>query len=323
MPAEITSTFLNIKPIDMTNVGFTRETLKGEVAVVTGGASNVGLGYSRSFAWAGAKVVIADLNEEAGKEAERVINAENAADSALFVKCDISRDSDVKNLAKRAFEKFGKVDILINNAMNMRLHGFVLDAPISELEQTFAISARGTMLAIQEFVPLMIERKHGVVTYSASQFHYCLPLIAGPMYCVGKAAATSIVMSLANEVKGTGVNVFCLAPTGVARFDPNETDPAKMPPIPDWAPKMDQTRNIPGFDSSAFPPEAAGAAMIYCILNASTLHGSGVSIMDVFEAMNYPYPCPETLMERPKSRRLNDLELTTVFLNMGPGFTAR
>ena len=140
------------------------------------------------------------------------------------------------------------------------------------------------------------------------------------MYCAGKAVATSVIMSLANEVKGTGVNVFCLAPTGVARFDPDETDPAKMPPIPDWAPKMDMTRNMPGFDCNGFPPEAAGAAMIYCILNASVLHGSGVSIMDVFEAMKYPYPRPETLIKRPKGRRLNDKELTTVFLNMGPGF---
>jgi len=319
MALEVTSTILNIKPIDLTYVGYTRETLKGEVAVVTGGASNVGLGYSRAFAWAGAKVVIADINNEAGNEAERVINAENAADVALFVKCDISNESDVKNLAEKAFKKFSKVDILINNAMNMRLHGFVLDSPVSELEQTIAISARGSMLAIQAFVPKMIERGHGVVTYSSSQFHYSPPMIAGPMYCVGKAAATSIIMSLANEVKGTGVSVFCMVPAGVSRYDPNETDPAKMPPVPEWA-KVDLTRKTPGFDCNGYPPEAGGAAMIYCILNASALHGSGIGIMDVFEARKYPYPRPETLIKRPKGRRLNDKELTTVFLNMGPGF---
>ena len=322
MPTESTDTFLNIEPIDLSNVGFTRDMLKGEAAVVTGGASNVGLGYARALAWAGANVVITDINEEAGAEAERVINAENAPGAALFVRCDITQEGDVKNLAEKAFARYGKVDILVNNAMNMLLNGLVMSSPVSDLDQSYAISGRGVMLAIKEFVPAMAARKHGVVTYSSTQFHYCLPMVGGPIYCAGKAAATSIVMSLANEMNGTGVNVFCLTPTGVGRFDP--TDPEKLPPLPDWAPKMEPEQfKTPGFDTYGYPPEASGAALVYCILNAPALHGSGVALFDALKAMNYPYPHPESLKkapERPKSRRLNHMELTTVFLNMGPGF---
>ena len=319
MGTEVTSTILDIEPIDMTNVGFSRDTLKGEVALVTGGASNVGLGYARSFAWAGAKVVVTDINEVAGKEAERIINAENAPDSAIFIKCDITQEADVKNLAKESFEKFGKVDILINNAMNMSLNGLVLSSPISDLDQSYAISGHGVMLAIKEFVPAMIERKHGIVTYSSTQFHLCLPLIGSPIYCAGKAAATSIIMSLANEVKGTGVYVFCMTPAGVGRHDPETS-----PPLPEWVPQREKmfSAPTPGFNSLGTPPEAAGAAMVFCVLNAARLHGSGVSLQDVFDEMKYPYPNPDTLRERPKSRRLNDMELTTVFLNMGPGFSS-
>jgi NAD(P)-dependent dehydrogenase (short-subunit alcohol dehydrogenase family) len=311
---EVTSTILNIEPIDLEYAGIKKGSLDGEVAVVTGGASNVGLGFARAMAWAGAKVVVSDISEAAGEEAQRVINEENAADVSLFVKCDITQEDEVKNLAAKAFEKFGKVDILINNAMNMRLNGSVLDSPVSDLDASFAISGRGVMLAIKEFVPGMLERKHGVVTYSSTQFHFSPPLIGGTVYCAGKAAAASITLSLANEVKDTGVHVFCFAPAGVGRFDLS-----KMPPRPPGAPKFDPAMlAMPGF-KSMIPPEAGGAAMVYCILNASKLHGSGIIINDAFEAMNYPFPNPESLTKM-KSRRLNDMELTLVLCNAGPGF---
>lgn len=312
--AAVEGTFLNIEPMDLEYAGLEKDSLKGEVAVVTGGASNIGLGYARAIAWAGGKVVVSDINEEAGKETERVINAENDSDVALFVKCDVTSEADVKALAKKAFEKFGKVDFLINNAMNMRLNGPVLTSAVSDLEQSFAISARGVMLLIKEFVPEMVKRGHGVVTYSATQFHYCPPLVGGTMYTAGKAAATSIIMSLANEVKDTGVNVFCLTPAGVGRFDPS-----RMPPPPEGAPKFDPKMfAMPGFDG-LIPPEAGGAAMVYCLLNAGKLNGSGIIINDAFDAMAYPYPKPETVRTM-KSRRLTDMELTMAFCTMGAGF---
>jgi NAD(P)-dependent dehydrogenase (short-subunit alcohol dehydrogenase family) len=319
----VTSTILNIEPIDLAYTGLKKDSLKGEVAVVTGGASNVGLGYARAIAWAGAKVVVADLNETAGVETERVINEENGSDTALFVKTNITEEADVKNLAAKAFAKFGKVDLLINNAMNMRLNGPVLKSPLSDLDQSYAISARGVMMAIKEFVPAMIERGHGVVTYSATQFHYCPPMVGGSIYTAGKAAATSIVMSLANEVKGTGVYVFCLTPAGVGRFDFS-----KMPPppkdveIPKDAPKFNPAMfAMPGFNSM-IPPEAGGAAMVYSILHAEELHGSGIIINDAFTAMNYPYPNPATAPKAPPvpPHRLSDMELTMAFCTMGPGF---
>ncbi len=318
--AEVTSTILNIEPIDLDYAGLKKDSLKGEVAVVTGGASNVGLGYARAIAWAGAKVVVADLNPEAGTETERVINAENGPDTALFVKTDISEEQDVRNLAAKAFEKFGKVDILVNNAMNMRLNGPVLSSPVSDLDSSYAISARGVMLAVKEFIPGMIERKHGVVTYSATQFHYMPPMVGGSIYTAGKAAATSIMMSLANEVKDTGVYIFCLTPAGVNRIDfSKKPTPPKGMDLPKGAPKFDPLKfTMPGFNGM-IPPEAGGAAIVYCILHAEELHGSGIIINDAFNAMNYPYPNPETVRKM-ESRRLTDMELTMTFCNMGPGF---
>ena len=311
----VTSDIISIRPLDMENCGLKKGSLAGEVAVVTGGARNIGLGYARAIAWAGGKVVVADIMDDAGKETERVINEENAPDTALFVKTDISNAGDVKNLARRAFDKFGKVDILINNAMNMRLNGPVLTSPVEELEQSYAISARGVMLAIQEFVPGMVKRKHGTVTYSSTQFHYSPPLVGGAIYTAGKAAATSLIMSLANEVKGSGVNVFCLAPTGI--MSPRLDMPMPPPPKnPDGTPAP---RGGFGFDGPV-PPEAGGAAMVYCLLNAEKLNGSGVILFDVFNAMDFPYPNPETKPGASQFKRLNDNELTMALCYMGAGF---
>ena len=301
------SSILNIEPIDLEYTGLNRGCLEGEVAVVTGGASNVGLGYARALAWAGAKVVVADLNEVNGAETQRVINEENGADVALFVKTNISSEEDVKNLAAKAFEKFGKVDMLINNAMNMRLNGPILGSTINDLDMSYAISGRGVMLAIKEFVPKMIERGHGIVTYSATQFHYCPPMIGGSIYTAGKAAATSLVMSLANEVKGSGVYVFCLTPAGVGRVDLSKMPGGKSP----FA--------MPGFPAM-IPPEVGGAALLYSLLHAEELHGSGIIMNDALVAMDYPFPVPETVSRDEGGRRLSDLELTMAFCTMGPGF---
>ncbi len=308
---ETQETFLNVEPIDLSYVGLTRDCLKGEVAVVTGSASNVGLGYVRAIAWCGGKVVIADLNEEAGKEAERIINLESGPDCAIFVKTNVTLQEDIDNLAAQAFAKFGKVDMLLNNAMNMRLNGPILSSPVSDLEQSFAISGKGVMMAIKAFVPAMLERGYGVVTYSATQFHYCPPMVGGTIYTAGKAAATSLIMSLANEVKGKGVYVFCLTPAGIGR-----PDFSKFPP-----PKPGEKRpmlGMPGFDGM-IPPEVGGAGMVYSLLHAEQLHGSGILINDALLAMDFPYPHPEKVA-RMKGRRLTDMELTMTFCYMGKGF---
>ena len=315
--SDIIDTFLDIEPIDFTNTGLTRDSLKDEVAVVTGSTSNVGLGYVRAIARAGGKVVVSGTNENAGAEIVRVIDAENTPGTAMFVKCDVTQESEVKNLAHKAFERFGKVDILINNAMNLALNGPVLGSPVSDLEQAYAIAGRGTMMTIKEFVPAMLERKHGVVVYSTTQFHYSPPMFGGAMYCAGKSVATSITMSLANEIgpySETGVGVFCMIPAGVGKHDPAKSigPDGKVAPPP-----TAKRASTNGFDGP-IPAEANAAAMVYCILNAAKLHGSGINVLDAFHAMNYPYPKPEAVRLR-NMRRLTDNELTLVFCCMGPG----
>jgi NAD(P)-dependent dehydrogenase (short-subunit alcohol dehydrogenase family) len=301
----------NVGPLAMDRTGLKRDTLAGEVAVVTGGAGNVGLGTARSLAWLGAKVVIADVTPGPGRAAEEIINSENRPGTALFVLTDVSDEAAMKAMARKAFAAFGKVDILVNNAMDMSLGAPVLKSTVHQLDRQYEISARGTLIGLRLFVPGMQERHHGVVTYMSTAFRYPV----GPSnYCAAKAATTSIMMSLAAElgpVKDSGVAVFTFIPAGVGF-------PRSAGPLPKDFPKKFKMPAMPGY-AGMIPPEDGGAALAYCITRAAELHGSGIMIGQAFRQMNWPYPRPETV---PKIdfQRIDDMVLSLMFGYMGPGF---
>jgi NAD(P)-dependent dehydrogenase (short-subunit alcohol dehydrogenase family) len=301
----------NAGPLAMEKTGLKREALAGEVAVVTGGAGNVGLGTARSLAWLGAKVVLADVTPESGKAAEETINGENQPGTALFVLTDVSDEASMKSMARRAFDTFGKVDILINNAMDMSLGAPVLKSTADQLDRQYEISARGTLLGIQLFVPGMQERHHGVVTYMATAFRFPV----GPStYCAAKAATTSIMMSLAAElgpVQDSGVAVFTFIPAGVGF-------PRSARPLPKDFPRKFKMPAMPGYEGM-IPPEDGGAALAYCITRAAELHGSGIMIGQAFRQMDWPYPRPETVPQT-DFQRIDELVLSLMFGYMGPGF---
>ncbi|MGD0780379.1 MAG: SDR family NAD(P)-dependent oxidoreductase [Dehalococcoidales bacterium] len=305
---------LNVGPLTMDKTNLKKNALAGEVAVITGGAGNVGLGTARSLAWLGAKVVIADVTPESGKAAEELINSENEPRTALFVNTDVSDEASMKAMAKQAFDTFGKVDILVNNAMIMSLGAPVLKSTIYQLDRQYEIAARGTLIGIQLFVPGMQERHHGVVTYMSTAFRYPV----GPSnYCAAKAAATSIIMSLAAElgpVENTGIAVFAFIPAGVGF-------PRSVPPLtPELLEKFKNFKMpaMPGYEGN-IPSEDGGAALAYCITRAAELHGSGIMIGQAFRQMNWPYPKPETVPTT-DFQRIDDMALALVFAIMGPGF---
>jgi NAD(P)-dependent dehydrogenase (short-subunit alcohol dehydrogenase family) len=303
-----------VGPLTMDKTKLKRDALAGDVAVVTGGAGNVGLGTARSLAWLGAKVVIADVTPESGKAAEELINSENGPGTALFVLTDVSDETSMKAMARKTFATFGKVDILVNNAMIMSLGAPILKSSVYQLDRQYEIAARGTLIGIQLFVPGMQERHHGVVTYMATAFRFPV----GPSnYCAAKAAATSIMMSLAAElgpVENSGVAVFTFIPAGVGF-------PRSVPPLtPELLEKFKNFKmpGMPGYEGM-IPSEDGGAALAYCITRAAELHGSGIMIGQAFRQMDWPYPKPETVLKT-DFQRIDDMALSLVFSIMGPGF---
>jgi NAD(P)-dependent dehydrogenase (short-subunit alcohol dehydrogenase family) len=306
----IMAELLDFAPLVMEKTGLKRNALAGEVAVVTGGASNIGLATARSLAWLGAKIVIATRNPEKGNAAVALLDKENQPGTALFVSTDVSSEASMKNMAEKAFAKFGKVDILVNNAMDMSLAGHILKSTVSQLDRQYEIAVRGAFLGIQLFVPEMQKRKHGVVTYLATTFRYPV----GPSnYCAVKAATQSMMLSLAAElgpVKESGVAVFTYLPGLVARARPVVTGAVK--------PTFDIPSAMPGY-RGPYPPEDCGAALAYSIVRAPEIHGSGIIITQALDQMNWAYPVPDTKMKK-EWDRVRDAVQVRMFAYLGPGF---
>ncbi|MBR3244446.1 MAG: SDR family oxidoreductase [Parasporobacterium sp.] len=290
---------------DISNTGLKKGSLNGEVAVITGSTSNVGKGFAQAIAWAGGKVVIVGRGAERGTKTAEEINADCGEGTAIFVQADVSEAADVARLKEEACAKFGKVDILINNAMDMSLNGSILESSVEDLDRAYSISARAFMHTVHAFVPDMISRGHGTVTYSTTQFHFVPGMLGGSVYTAAKAAATSAAMSLSNEVRGTGVNVFCFCPAGVGAVNP-----ASQKVLTEEMKNM----KMPGFPGMV-PADASGAAMVWMLLHADKMHGTGVMVSDVLKAMDYPFPCPETLIDHPRFY-IEEMPLTLAFCYM-------
>ena len=302
---------LNIRPLTVQQTGMKQGMLEGEVAVITGGGSNIGLGTARSLAWLGAKVVIAQRSEKRGSEAAALINQENRPGTAIFVPTDVSREDSVSNLVNEARAAFGKVDILLNNAMVMGVGGnSILGTTPENLDLQYAVACRGALHCIRAFVPAMRERRHGVVGYLASGFRMAR---GGGSYFSLKAATSAIIMALAAElgdVKENGVAVFMLVPGNVA--EPADDDNSRQ-----QRQNMFAGLNI-GYDGP-MPPEDSGAALAYAIAHAAEIHGSGVTTGQVQKRIGWPFPRPD-LVPAGDFARLRDGVAVRIFGYMGQGF---
>ena len=118
------------------------ERLKDKVAIVTGGSVGIGQATSVLFAEEGAKVVVANPNEAAGESCAAEIRAQGG--DAIFVRTDISKEDDCRNVCDRAVEKFGQLNILVNNGAAFILRG--LEATVEEWNKILGVNVIGTAL---------------------------------------------------------------------------------------------------------------------------------------------------------------------------------
>jgi 3-hydroxybutyrate dehydrogenase len=182
--------------------------LKGRGAVVTGGGRGIGRAVARALAQEGASVVVSARSTE---EIESVAS-ELAADghTAHAVTCDVSVEAGVKELARKATELLGTVDVLVNNA-GIALSNPVKRLPLEEWNRILAINVTGTFLCARAFIQGMIDRRWGRVINVAS--------VAGlrggryiAAYCASKHAQIGFTRALAAEVADAGITVNAICP---------------------------------------------------------------------------------------------------------------
>jgi NAD(P)-dependent dehydrogenase (short-subunit alcohol dehydrogenase family) len=188
-------------------------TLAERVAVVTGGGSGIGRALCLAFARAGARVVIADL-DEAGMT-ETAEGVAKAGSRSIAVRTDVSRLADVQALADRAWAEFGAVHVLCNNA-GIALWGGLDTATHQDWEWAINVNLWGVIHGVETFVPRMIaQRSEGHIVNTASMAGLIASQGLG-VYNTSKYAVVGLSETLAKDLRPYGIGVSVLCPMGVA-----------------------------------------------------------------------------------------------------------
>ena len=185
----------------------------GKVAVVTGAAAGIGRAITRRLAADGAAFVIADVDEEWGREA--VSEIERAGGRGAFIRADVASEEDVKAMIRLAESEFGGLDILVNNAFEGG-RPFFPDAPVERWSRVLDVCVKGTMLGIQHGLDAMSRRGGGAIVNVSSIAGLGTQPHAYPEYAVAKAAIVRLTQSLAPLAAERNVRVNCVAPDWTA-----------------------------------------------------------------------------------------------------------
>ena len=184
--------------------------LEGKVAIVTGGASGIGESTVRLFWENGAKVVIADIQDEVGQEI-----ANKLGQDVWYIHCDVSDEDDIQNLVDTTVSKHGRLDIMYNNAGIIdRVFGSILDTKKSDLDRVIGVNLVGSFLGAKHAARVMIPQKKGCILFTGS----CCTSIAGistHSYAVTKYGIWGLARNLSAELGQYGIRVNCVSPYGV------------------------------------------------------------------------------------------------------------
>lgn len=183
-------------------------TLSGKCAVVTGGASGIGRATVLALSEAGADVVVVDLNEAQGGAVVREIVA--AGGHAVFVKGDVTRATDCDHVVHVAVERFGRLDVLFNNAGIIR-RANVVDTTEDEWDRVMAVNVKSIFLMCKAAVPVMARAGGGSIINTGSGWG----LKGGgnaASYCASKGAVVNLTRALAIDHGPQGIRVNCVCP---------------------------------------------------------------------------------------------------------------
>ncbi|CAM6028951.1 unnamed protein product, partial [Sphagnum balticum] len=186
--------------------------LEDKVAVITGGAAGLGEATARLFVRNGARVVILDIDDEAG---ERLVTELGDA-SARYVHCDVRKESDVAAAVTYAVSTFGKLDIYFSNAGIYPTSRTSMDnLDMEDFDVVMATNLRGTVLSLKYAAKAMIPAKQGVIICTAS-IAGMLGGMTAASYAISKAAIIAAVHCASAELSQHGIRVNTISPFSVA-----------------------------------------------------------------------------------------------------------
>ena len=240
----------------------------GKVAVVTGGASGIGLAMARRFAAEGMKLAIADVEEDALAPAAEALRADGA--EVLAVPTDAGDAASMDALAERVFDHFGTAHVVCNNA-GVGLRGRMWELGVSDWEFVLRVNLWGIIHGVRVFTPRLVEQDEGHVVNTASMAGLVSVAGVGP-YNVSKHGAVTLSETLSAELRDAGskvgVSVLCPGIVATNLRDSERNRPVALRDL-DAAALRDRAERTPGFsapgDMPAIAPELAAEHVLAAI----------------------------------------------------------
>lgn len=183
--------------------------LDGRVAVVTGGASGIGEGTVRRFHAEGARVVVADLQEDAGRALEDELGPD-----VVFARTDVTVEEDVAAAVDTAVSRFGRLDVMFNNAGVIGAVGPIDQTVLDDADLTVAVNLRGVVCGLKHAARVMKPRRSGCII-STSSPAALLGGVGAHLYSAVKAGVIGLSNSVAAELREYGIRVNTIVPGAV------------------------------------------------------------------------------------------------------------
>jgi NAD(P)-dependent dehydrogenase (short-subunit alcohol dehydrogenase family) len=181
--------------------------LNNKVAIVTGAAQGIGLGIARVFVLEGASVILSDLNDAIGLAATVDLHA---GEQVAYTHADITREDDVRRLVATAVERFGRLDIVVNNAGVVAVQT-VEESSVEDWDRVMAINVRAIFLTTKHALPHLRASGGGSILNVASVSSF-VGQQGTPAYCASKGAALMLTKSLALDYGPERIRVNCICP---------------------------------------------------------------------------------------------------------------
>jgi NAD(P)-dependent dehydrogenase (short-subunit alcohol dehydrogenase family) len=202
--------------------------LSGRLAIVTGAAGDIGRATATALAEAGASLVLVDVSEEPLAAACAAVSDAHGVD-AVAVAADVRHAADVRPYVATATDRFGRIDVLFNNAGIEGTPAPLAECPEELFDDVMAVNARGVFLGLRYVLPVMLDAGRGSIVNTASIMSFVAHERRGP-YSASKHAILGLTKAAAAEVAGRGVRVNAVCPgpidTRMSRKITAELDPS-------------------------------------------------------------------------------------------------